>query len=140
MSKKSKDKLVEQLVQKSREVFIMGLEVFNKPTLKYRVEGFAFFVCNAWELMLKAEMVKQLGEGSIYFKDHPERTISIATYFETIKHITGYVKLPLSYLFYGHHILSFQFATCLLVRAKSNFKTSTSIVEVFFIVFAVICF
>ena len=120
MSKKSKDKLVEQLVQKSREVFIMGLEVFNKPTLKYRVEGFAFFVCNAWELMLKAEMVKQLGEGSIYFKDHPERTISIATYFETIKHITGYVKLPLSYLFYGHHILSFQFATCLLVRAKKR--------------------
>ena len=36
--------------------------MFNKPTLKYRVEGFAFFVCNAWELMLKAEMAKQLGE------------------------------------------------------------------------------
>ena len=84
MSKKSKDKLVEQLVQKSREAFIMGLEVFNKPTLKYRVEGFAFFVCNAWELMLKAEMVKQLGEESIYFKDHPDRTISISKAIEKV--------------------------------------------------------
>lgn len=84
MSKKSKDKLVEQLVQKSREAFIMGLEVFNKPTLKYRVEGFAFFVCNAWELMLKAEMVKQLGEDSIYFKDNPDRTISISKAIEKV--------------------------------------------------------
>lgn len=62
----------------------MGLEVFNKPTLKYRVEGFAFFVCNAWELMLKAEMVKQFGEDSIYFKDHPDRTISISKAIERI--------------------------------------------------------
>ena len=62
----------------------MGLEVFNKPTLKYRVEGFAFFVCNAWELMLKAEMVKQLGEDSIYFKDNPDRTISISKAIEKV--------------------------------------------------------
>ena len=62
----------------------MGLEVFNKPTLKYRVEGFAFFVCNAWELMLKAEMVKQLGKDSIYFKDNPERTISISKAIEKV--------------------------------------------------------
>ena len=84
MSNKSKDKLVEQLVLKSREAFIMGLEVFNKPTLKYRVEGFAFFVCNAWELMLKAEMVKQLGEESIYFKDNTERTITISKAIEKV--------------------------------------------------------
>ncbi len=84
MSIKSKDKLVEQLVQKSREAFIMGLEVFNKPTLRYRVEGFAFFVCNAWELMLKAEMVKRLGKDSIYFKDNPDRTISLSKAIEKV--------------------------------------------------------
>jgi len=78
VSKKSKDKLVEQLVLKSREAFIMGLEIFNKPTLKYRVEGFAFFICNAWELMLKAEMIKRFGEDSIYYADNPERTISLS--------------------------------------------------------------
>ena len=41
------------LVDKSIEAFIMGLEIYNKPTIRYRVEGFSFFICNAWELMLK---------------------------------------------------------------------------------------
>lgn len=92
MSKKSKEKLLDQLVQKSREAFIMGLEVFNKPTLKYRVEGFAFFVCNAWELMLKAEMVQRFGEDSIYYKDNPERTISLS---DAIKRVFTNDKDPL---------------------------------------------
>lgn len=65
----------KRLVDKSIEAFILGLEIYNKPTIRYRVEGFSFFVVNAWELMLKAEM---LNRGmSIYYKDNPERTISI---------------------------------------------------------------
>ncbi|MCI5725423.1 DUF3644 domain-containing protein [Fusobacterium sp.] len=63
------------LVEKSIEAFIMGLEIYNKPTIKYRVEGFSFFICNAWELMLKAEMINR-GK-SIYYKDKPERTLSL---------------------------------------------------------------
>ena len=43
-----------RLVNKSVESFILGLEIYNKPTIKYRAEGFAFFISNAWELMLKA--------------------------------------------------------------------------------------
>ncbi|WP_290068890.1 DUF3644 domain-containing protein, partial [Lactobacillus intestinalis] len=62
-------------VDKSIEAFVMGLEIYNKPTIKYRVEGFSFFICNAWELMLKAELLNQ-GK-SIYFKDKPDRTISL---------------------------------------------------------------
>lgn len=62
----------------------MGLEVFNKPTLRYRVEGFAFFVCNAWELMLKAQIIRQFGGDSIYFKDNPERTISLSKSIEKV--------------------------------------------------------
>jgi len=71
-------KTVDQLIQKSHEAFIMGLEIFNKPTLKYRVEGFTFFICNAWELMLKAEMMKRFGNDSIYYVDNPSRTLSIS--------------------------------------------------------------
>jgi Protein of unknown function (DUF3644). len=67
--------LANQLVDKSIEAFVMGLEIYNKPTIKYRVEGFSFFICNAWELMLKAELLNQ-GK-SIYFKDKPDRTISL---------------------------------------------------------------
>ena len=65
----------EQLIEKSIEAFILGLEIYNKPTIRYRIEGFSFFICNAWELMLKAEMINR--QESIYFKDSPDRTLSL---------------------------------------------------------------
>lgn len=55
----------------------MGLEIYNKPTIKYRIEGFAFFICNSWELMLKAKLIKD-GQ-NIYHTDHPDRTIGLST-------------------------------------------------------------
>lgn len=69
------ENLSKRLVDKSIEAFVMGLEVYNKPTIKYRIEGFSFFVCNAWELMLKAEIINR-GQ-SIYYKDNPDRTLSL---------------------------------------------------------------
>ena len=53
---KSNENFINKLLEKSVEAFIMGLEIYNKPTLKYRLEGFSFFICNAWELMLKAKL------------------------------------------------------------------------------------
>ncbi|VFB17235.1 Protein of uncharacterised function (DUF3644) [Urinicoccus massiliensis] len=70
-----KNNLKNQLIEKSVEAFIMGLEIYNKPTIKYRIEGFSFFICNAWELMLKAELINK--NESLYYKDHPERTLSL---------------------------------------------------------------
>lgn len=32
----------QNLVDKSVEAFIMGLEIYNKPTIKYIIEGFSF--------------------------------------------------------------------------------------------------
>lgn len=32
----------QNLVDKSVEAFIMGLEIYNKPTIKYRIERFSF--------------------------------------------------------------------------------------------------
>lgn len=69
--------LVNKLLDKSKEAFIIAIEIYNKPTIKYRVEGFALFICNAWELMLKAHLINTKGKDSIYFKDKPERTISL---------------------------------------------------------------
>lgn len=54
--------LTEKLLDKSKEAFTMAIEIYNKPTIKYRIEGFSFFICNAWELMLKAYMIKAKGE------------------------------------------------------------------------------
>ena len=68
---------VERLVEKSKEAFIMAIEVYNKPTLHYRLEGFSFFICNAWELMLKAHLIIKSGEEAVYYPDKPNRTISL---------------------------------------------------------------
>jgi hypothetical protein len=65
----------KRLIDKSIEAFIMGLEVYNKPTIRYRVEGFSFFIVNAWELLLKSEMIKR--GMSIYYKNNQDRTVSV---------------------------------------------------------------
>ena len=69
--------LYEKLLDKSKEAFVMALEVYNKPSIRYRIEGFSFFICNAWELMLKAYIIKTHGESEIYYKDNPDRTITL---------------------------------------------------------------
>ena len=69
--------LSDQLISKSKEAFMMAIEVYNKPTIRYRVEGFSMFICNAWELMLKAHMIRKFGETSIYYTDHPDRTLAL---------------------------------------------------------------
>ncbi|MCI5658653.1 MAG: DUF3644 domain-containing protein [Megasphaera elsdenii] len=61
------ENLEEKLIEKSKEAFIVAIELYNKPTIKYRVEGFSFFICNAWELMLKAHLIRTKGEYSIYY-------------------------------------------------------------------------
>lgn len=76
--------LQKKLLEKSKEAFIMAIEIYNKPTIKYRVEGFSFFICNAWELMLKAYMIKEFGKNSIYYKDNTERTITLENCLQKI--------------------------------------------------------
>lgn len=76
--------LREKLIEKSKEAFVMAIETYNKPTIKYRVEGFSFFICNAWELMLKAHMINKFREESIYYKDNPNRTITLENCLQKI--------------------------------------------------------
>jgi hypothetical protein len=82
----------KRLVQKSIEVFLLAIEIYNKPTIKYRVEGFALFIVNAWELLLKAHLIKTKGEDFIYFKDNTNRTITLSM---CIKEIFSNEKDPL---------------------------------------------
>ena len=76
--------LQEKLIEKSKEAFAMAIEIYNKPTIRYRVEGFSFFICNAWELMLKAHMINKFGEDSIYYKDNRDRTITLENCMQKI--------------------------------------------------------
>ena len=71
------DVLADKFIEKSKEAFSMAIEIYNKPTIKYRVEGFSLFICNAWELMLKSHIIKAMGIEKIYYPDNPSRTISL---------------------------------------------------------------
>lgn len=86
------ESLTGRLLDKSKEAFTMAIELYNKPTIRYRVEGFSMFICNAWELMLKAHMINKLGESSIYFSDNPNRTIALS---DCIKKVFTNEKDPL---------------------------------------------
>lgn len=67
----------ERLLDKAQEAFVLALEIYNRPSIRYRVEGFSFFICNAWELMLKARIIDVSGIEKIYYKDNPGRTITL---------------------------------------------------------------
>lgn len=71
------NELIDKMLEKSQEAFLLAIEIYNKPTIKYRLEGFAFFICNAWELLLKSYIIKNNGKDSIYYKDKSNRTITL---------------------------------------------------------------
>lgn len=71
--------IMDRLIQKSKDAFIFAIEVINKPTLRHRSENFTFNICNAWELLLKAQLVKEYGENKVYYKNNKDRTINFAT-------------------------------------------------------------
>lgn len=56
----------------------MSIEIINKPTINYRTEGFCFFICNAWELLLKAYLINKANDiNTINFKNDSTRTIGL---------------------------------------------------------------
>lgn len=71
----------KHLLTKSQEAFILALEVYNKPTIQYRIQAFSFLFCNAWELLLKAKIIEAEGKtSSIYYRkkrNQPRRTLSL---------------------------------------------------------------
>lgn len=51
-------RLSRQLLEKSQEAFVLAIEIYNKPTIRHRVEAFSFLFVNAWELLLKAHIIE----------------------------------------------------------------------------------
>jgi hypothetical protein len=49
------------LVEKATQAAVAAIEVYNKPGFKYREETFAILMLNAWELLLKARILKASG-------------------------------------------------------------------------------
>lgn len=66
-----------RLLDKSQEAFLLAIELYNRPTIRYHAEGCCFFLCNAWELMLKAHIIKDFGENAVYYPES-DRTLSLS--------------------------------------------------------------
>ncbi|MDR0831417.1 MAG: DUF3644 domain-containing protein [Bacillales bacterium] len=85
------EKHVENILDKSQEFYLLAIEIYNKPTIKYRVDGFSFFICSAWELLFKAHLLN-IGEQINYKKKNINRTISLS---DAIKRIMTNDKNPI---------------------------------------------
>lgn len=67
----------KRLLDKSQEAFLLAIELYNRPTIRYHAEGCCFFLCNAWELMLKANIIKRDGGKAVYYPGG-NRTLSLS--------------------------------------------------------------
>ena len=50
-----------KFVDKAEDALVAAVEVYNKPMFRYREETFALLAINAWELLLKARLLKDGG-------------------------------------------------------------------------------
>lgn len=55
MSRKAR---YHSLLEKSIQAALSAIEVYNKPDFKYREESFSILMVNAWEVLLKAKILK----------------------------------------------------------------------------------
>src|ERR1700730_18002813 len=47
------------LVEKATHAAVAAIEIYNKPGFRYREETFSILMLNAWELLLKARILKE---------------------------------------------------------------------------------
>jgi hypothetical protein len=50
------------LVDRSIDACLAAIEIYNKPDFRYREEAFSILMLNAWELLLKARVMKENGD------------------------------------------------------------------------------
>ena len=66
-----------KLLEKSVHAALSAIEVYNKPDFKYREESFCILMVNAWELLVKAKILRDSAEkeDSIHKKDSEGRVV-----------------------------------------------------------------
>lgn len=90
---KKEDKLLmNHMIDKSQQSFLLAIELYNKPTIKINVESFCIFICNAWELMFKAYLLS-IGE-PIYHKKGGAKTNRTLDLTKLMKKIMPNAKDP----------------------------------------------
>lgn len=71
MRRKEVTQVYEKLFENSLAAALSSIEIYNKPDFKYREEIFTILIINAWELLLKAKILKDTGDNltSLYIMD-----------------------------------------------------------------------
>ena len=77
-----KSRLAKALLRKSRDNMLLALELYNRPSLDNRIDGFVLCFCTAWEQLLKSMLIEKHGELFIFRdkqkkKDGIRETISL---------------------------------------------------------------
>ena len=57
-----------RLLKSSIEAYVLSLEMINRLSSGYRLESFSILICNAWELLLKAKVIKDRQSNDAVFK------------------------------------------------------------------------
>lgn len=86
----------KNLKKKSIEAFLLSIEIYNKPTINYRIETASFLLCNAWELALKASWIAQKGLDSIYRDKH--KSFSLEEMLNKFYQDNSQIKANLKYI------------------------------------------
>ena len=63
---KCKSRLAKALLRKSRDNMLLALELYNRPSLDNRIDGFVLCFRTAWEQLLKAMLIEKNGEPSLF--------------------------------------------------------------------------
>ena len=71
-----RSRLAKALLRKSRDNMMLALELYNRPSLDNRMDGFVLCFCTVWEQLLKSMLIERHGEISI-FKDKQRKKTGI---------------------------------------------------------------
>ncbi len=77
---KCKSPLARALLKKSKDNMMLALELYNRPSLENKLDGFVLLFCTAWEQLFKSILIEREGEDFIFEKPNKQgvrRTISL---------------------------------------------------------------
>jgi hypothetical protein len=58
--------LQRKVLTKSQDAYVLALETINSRSSTYRVEAFTYLICNAWELLLKARLLRDSTQKKVH--------------------------------------------------------------------------
>jgi hypothetical protein len=75
MGHRCKSNLAKALLKKSKDNIMLALELYNRPSLENKLDGFVMLFCTAWEQLLKAKLIERDREPNIYEKGNGKKRL-----------------------------------------------------------------